>query len=128
MTQNQTIIFVCEHGAAKSIIAAAYFNKMASEAGLDQRALARGTHPQTELSQSAVTGLIQDGLTPTETIPQELSGNEINAAHRVISFCELPAAYQDKRDIEYWDEVPPVSENYARARDMILVKLKVLMK
>src|SRR5260370_1083705 len=30
MSQNPIIIFVCEHGAAKSIIAAAYFNKLAN--------------------------------------------------------------------------------------------------
>jgi hypothetical protein len=28
---NPTIVFVCEHGAAKSVIAAAYFNKLAQE-------------------------------------------------------------------------------------------------
>jgi protein-tyrosine-phosphatase len=28
MTQN--ILFVCEHGAAKSIVASAYFNKLAA--------------------------------------------------------------------------------------------------
>lgn len=28
---NPRIVFVCEHGAAKSVIAAAYFNKLAAE-------------------------------------------------------------------------------------------------
>ena len=34
MAQDPLIIFVCEHGAAKSIIAAAYFNKYARERNL----------------------------------------------------------------------------------------------
>lgn len=42
------ILFVCEHGAAKSVIAVAYFNKMAQGMGVDQRALARGTNPDPE--------------------------------------------------------------------------------
>ena len=32
------VVFVCEHGAAKSLIAAAYFNKLAGERGLSARA------------------------------------------------------------------------------------------
>ena len=43
---NPSIVFVCEHGAAKSVIAAAYFNKIAAEHGLRERrsrATSRGT-------------------------------------------------------------------------------------
>ena len=42
-----TVLFVCEHGAAKSVIAAAYFNQLASEKNLDVRAIERGTNPDT---------------------------------------------------------------------------------
>ena len=57
------VIFVCEHGAAKSVIATAYFNKMAAERGLPDRATYRGANPQAELSVSALKGLKEDGLT-----------------------------------------------------------------
>jgi hypothetical protein len=30
---SSTIVFVCEHGAAKSLVATAYFNKIAAERG-----------------------------------------------------------------------------------------------
>ena len=72
MKQNPTIVFVCEHGAAKSIIAAAYFNKLAEEKNSDVRAIARGTHPDPELSSIAITGLRDDGLTPTESGPAKV--------------------------------------------------------
>jgi protein-tyrosine-phosphatase len=36
------IVFVCEHGAAKSVIAAAWFNRLATERGLLERAIYRG--------------------------------------------------------------------------------------
>ena len=127
MPQNPTIVFVCEHGAAKSVIAAAYFNKMASEIKLDTRAIARGTHPDDELSPKAVTGLNADGLTPTESIPQKLSLADIESAQRIITFCELPEEYQNKIAIEQWDNVPPVSENYEIARDVIMKHLKHLL-
>ena len=56
------VVFVCEHGAAKSVIATAYFNKLARERGWPYRATFRGTDPQAELSVSALAGLRADGL------------------------------------------------------------------
>src|SRR6185436_6176974 len=59
---SQTVVFVCEHGAAKSVIATAYFNKLAAERGLPYRATFRGTSPQEALSVRAVAGLKEDGI------------------------------------------------------------------
>lgn len=122
-----TIVFVCEHGAAKSIIAAAYFNQLVQERGIDFVALARGTNPDPELSPKTVLGLQQDGLTATETTPQKLSTQEAASAQRVISFCELPAEYPRQTIVEQWEDVPPVSEDYEKARDTILAHLNFLM-
>ena len=127
MSSKLTIIFVCEHGAAKSIIAAAYFNKLVQQQGLNFVALARGTNPDTELSTKTILGLQKDGLAATETTPQKLSIQETDSAQKVISFCELPAEYQQRTIVEQWEDVPPVSEDYEKARDAILVHLKFLM-
>ena len=128
MSSPHTILFVCEHGAAKSVIAAAYFNKLAEETNSDLRAVARGTHPDQELSPNAVTGLRADGLTPTESIPQKLSLGDAESAQRIVAFCELPEEYQDKVVIEQWDDIPPVSENYEKARNVIVERITQLMK
>ena len=127
MTQDSVIVFVCEHGAAKSIIAAAYFNKLAGEKNLDIRAIARGTDPDEELSPKTIAGLGKDGLTPMESIPQKLSRADVESARRIIAFCELPEEYQRKSSIENWDDVPPVSEDYEMARDVIIGHLDHLM-
>jgi protein-tyrosine-phosphatase len=128
MSQTLTIVFVCEHGAAKSIIAAAYFNKLAGEANSNFRALARATNPDSELSPKTIAGLHEDDLTPTESTPQKLSPADVESAQQIISFCELPEEYQNKVKIEKWDAVPPVSESYEKARDAILEKLNQLLK
>lgn len=128
MNQNSTIIFVCEHGAAKSVIAAAYFNKLARERNSVIHAIARGTHPDLELSPKAITGLRDDGLTPTEVVPQKLSLADVESAQRIITFCELPAEYQPKVSVEHWDGVPPVSEDYQKARDEIVERINGLLK
>ena len=121
------ILFVCEHGAAKSILAAAYFNKMAAERGLNVHAIARGTHPDQELSPKTVEGLERDGLHPTETMPQKLTPAEVESAQRIISFCELPAGYPYQVPMEQWNDNPPVSENYETARDAIIQRIDQLL-
>ena len=128
MTDKQLIVFVCEHGAAKSIIAAAYFNKLALETKSNVHAIARGTNPDPELSPKTITGLQADGLRPTESVPQKLSLAEVESAQQIISFCELPEEYQNKTAIEQWNDVLPVSENYAVARDAILEHIHKLLK
>jgi protein-tyrosine-phosphatase len=121
--QNSNIIFVCEHGAAKSILAAAYFNKLANEMGLDIRAIARGTNPDHEPSSQVLTGLAQDGLQPTEWTPRKLAEEDIQSAKQVITFCDLPVEYHQKAVVQQWEGIPPVSEDYEKARDMIVERI-----
>jgi protein-tyrosine-phosphatase len=127
MNQKATIIFVCEHGAAKSIIAASYFNKIANEKGLNITAVARGTNPDEVLSPKAIQGLTADNLQVTKSIPQKLLIEEIKSAQKIITFCELSKEYQQGIEMEDWSDVPPVSESYEIARDAILQKLNLLL-
>src|SRR4051812_34549689 len=53
----QPVLFVCEHGAAKSVIAATYFNQLATARGLAVRATARGADPQRSASVPTMAGL-----------------------------------------------------------------------
>ena len=128
MDEPAKILFVCEHGAAKSIIAAAYFNKLAHERGLNLQAIARGTEPDDQVSPVTIQGLAQDGLTSTESIPQKLLPNEITSVQHVIAFGDLfnKEDYQDV-EIENWNEVPPVSKDYQVARDAIVEQLHQLI-
>jgi arsenate reductase (thioredoxin) len=128
MDQKALVVFVCEHGAAKSILAAAYFNKLAAEASLSAHAIARGTNPDQELSPKTVEGLRCDGLTSAESTPQKLTLAEIESAAQIISFCELPAEFQNKNNIIQWSDVPSVSENYETARGVIVQYIRRFLK
>src|SRR5690242_16385787 len=64
-----TVLFVCEHGSAKSVVAAAHFNRIAAERGLPFRAIARGTVPEPGMAPAAVKGLLEDGLKPADPVP-----------------------------------------------------------
>jgi protein-tyrosine-phosphatase len=128
MPENRIIVFVCEHGAAKSIIAATYWNKFAQEQGVRIQCLARGTNPDIALSSYAVAGLHEDGQIPNQLTPQKLLPEEVSAAERVIAFCDLPEVDSKKTNIEYWENVPAVSEDYGKARDIIVAKLQAMIK
>jgi protein-tyrosine-phosphatase len=85
------IVFVCEHGAAKSVIAAAYFNKLTSEKGLRERAIYRGASPQAELSVATLKGLRDDGLTVPTSKPGPIASDDVTSAtHTFAIGCSLP--------------------------------------
>jgi arsenate reductase len=59
---NQTILFLCPHNAAKSVIAAAYFNQLACEKGLAFVGNSAGTEPSDTVSAVVVTMMKAEGL------------------------------------------------------------------
>ena len=125
---NKTIIFVCEHGAAKSVVAAAHFNKLAKQNNIAIHAIARGTTPDEELAPPAVQGLSKDGLSAEDTKPTLLSAEDIKSAVSVISFCELSNDLIDAISVEDWSDTPPISTDYDKARDVILDHLNIYFK
>jgi protein-tyrosine-phosphatase len=124
--EEKVVVFVCEHGAAKSIVAAAYFNKLARERNLRYRAIARGTAPQEQISVSAAKGLEAEGLTATEQKPMGLTKEDISGAVRVVAFCSLPADYRPVA-VEEWNDVPSVSDDYNKARNAIVERVERLL-
>jgi arsenate reductase len=124
--QRSQVVFVCEHGAALSVVSAAYFNKLARERHLNVRAIARGTTPQKDISVSARAGLKADGVTSDTKRPKALSPKDASQALRIVAFLPLPAEYSKMGPVQTWDDVPPTSANYAAARDAILRHLKEL--
>lgn len=122
------VVFVCEHGAALSVVSAAYFNKIAREEHLRLHAIARGTSPQEEIAVSARHGLDQDGVTFAPPHPKALSVEDAARAKRIIAFCPLPSKYSRLTPIETWSDVPPIAADYQVARDAILRHLHDLIR
>src|SRR5437867_11768535 len=102
------VLFVCLHGAAKSVIAAAHFRRLAAARGLAIDAAAAGTEPEAQLAPAAVKGLAGDGLTPAPVRPRPITRYDLDAATRVVSFgCDVAPARGQR--VEQWD-VPAVSD------------------
>jgi len=123
---TRTVVFVCEHGAARSVLAAAYFNRLAAERHLDVRAIARGVAPQPELSAATVVGLKKDGVPFPDEAPRRLTEQDLRRAIRVIAFCPLPGSVANKARVGTFD-VPAPGDGYDAARDAILVHVKRIL-
>src|SRR5689334_2944541 len=81
---SSTVVFVCEHGAAKSVIAAAHFNRLARERGLPFHAVSRGTKPDEVVAAGVRTGLASDGIDVSTWRPTSVSDQDLRQAAQVI--------------------------------------------
>ena len=132
MTENHAassgcVLFICEHGSAKSVIAAAHYTRLASELGLDVRVASRGTDPDAEYPPHVLAGLRSDGLEPLESAPVLLTQQDVAAATEIITFCSPNLLPESAKPGEVWDDVPAVSEGYATARDEIVRRVERLL-
>lgn len=123
-----TILFVCEHGAAKSVIAAAYFDKLAKERGLNYRAVFRGANPDPTLAASAVKGLNEDGIDTRGWKPELVTKKDLDAASAVVTLgCALPGKEAVASKVVEWNDTPPVGQNYQAARDYLVKQVQSLI-
>jgi hypothetical protein len=120
-SDSQTVVFVCEHGTVKSVVALAYFRQLARERHLPIRALSRGTAPDASVPALVRDGLRVDGLTLGPFSPARFTHADLTAAIAVISFDQPGVASMVGGRVPTfgWDGLPAVSENYGIARDSI---------
>lgn len=123
---RSTVVFVCEHGAVKSTVAAAYFNRIARERGLHYVAVSRGIDLYSEIPAIIRRGLANDGLAPQDDTPRDLRSDEANVAARVVAFDRLPTERSGSVSVTYWSDVPAVTKDYNAGRDSILHHIEEL--
>jgi protein-tyrosine-phosphatase len=124
---SPTVVFVCEHGAAKSVIATAYFNKLAAERRLPYRATFRGIDPQDELSVRALAGLRADGIAIPAGKPTAIASADVTQATHIFAIgCRLPAAAVASGKAGDWTDVPD-DRGYAPMRDAIVKHVTALL-
>jgi hypothetical protein len=120
-----TIVFVCEHGGARSTIASVYFNKMAEENHLPYRSVFRGLTPDSLITKETANGLRSDGFDTKTLMPSLLSYKDKVSDVLLISLdCTVPTGYQPYLT---WKNIPAISEDYVAARNEILKQLNKLV-
>ena len=111
MSPHRRILFVCLHGAAKSVLAAVDCESLAAARGLDIRADFAGTEPDLGGKK-----------------PRLVTSEDVVAADQVVAFgCNLGSAAAPGARIEQWADVPAVSDGLPAARSAIRAHLERLI-
>jgi protein-tyrosine-phosphatase len=128
-TKRPTVLFLCPHGAAKSVLASAYFQRAAKERGLNVRVEAAGIEPQEAVSTVVAEHLQRNGYASPVTKPRAVTKEDLNAADVVISIgCDLTGLPVAPRGLQRWDEVPGPSEDLKGADEAIQRRVIALVE
>ncbi len=108
--RHETVLFMCPHGGAKSLIAASYFNRMAAEKNLPFTAVAvAAEHPYDSVPANIADFLEKDGFHVRSFKPRPVSRADLRNASKVISVgCDLSKVDTRGTAVETWDDVPLV--------------------
>lgn len=120
------VVFVCQYGYAKSLVAAKHFERMAAERGVPVQVSARGLTPKAAVPATIAAPLRADGLPVDGYAPVALTASDVADADVVIAFgVDIP--HPSKALVRRWDDVGGLTEDYPGARDMIRLHLRVLL-
>jgi protein-tyrosine-phosphatase len=121
------VLFVCRHGAAKSVIAATHFQRLAERRGLRVEATFAGTEPDAEIASPVVRELLAEGIDLQGVRPRPVTAADVASASRIVTFaCDL-AAFGPRVAVDRWDDVPAVSDGYEMAREAIDARVAQLI-
>jgi arsenate reductase (thioredoxin) len=124
-----TVLFMCPHGAAKSVLASAYFERLAKERGLNVRVESAGTDPDPIVSPAVVAHLKRQGYAALRSTPRKVTSKDFESADVVISIgCDLSGLEEPRGKLVLWDEVPPLSEDFARSDEAIRKRVAELIE
>jgi arsenate reductase (thioredoxin) len=126
---NSTVLFLCPHGAAKSVIAAAYFNRLAQQHGLPLVGDAAGTEPDATVAPAVAAMMHSEGIDVSQHQPRRVTHDELRSARHIVSMgCELRELEVAPERVEQWLDVPFVSKDLYGARDAIRAHVEDLIK
>ena len=127
MTGTCSVLFVCLHGSAKSLIAREHFARLARDAGYDVDVRSAGIEPDDAVPPGVLAGLARDGIDASVFVPEPLVNDALERADVVVSFgCALEPPRGRAPTIR-WDDLPLVSDGYEEARTAIVTRLRQLL-
>jgi protein-tyrosine-phosphatase len=125
---SSTILFLCPHGAAKSVLAAAYFNRLAQQSSLPLTADSAGTEPDEAVSPVVVKMLRIEGIDVSQHLPRRVTRDDLEQAQRIVSLgCALEDLEIAPERVEQWLDVPLMSQDPDGSRDAIRSHVEALV-
>lgn len=123
------VVFVCEHGSVKSLIAAEWFNRLARERDLDVLGVSRGVEPDPGVPAGVAENLRRDGFDVSGRAPVRLARADVAGAAVVVAIgASSPLLEGLALAPERWDDIPPASKDYAASRDAMRRRIEALVE
>jgi arsenate reductase (thioredoxin) len=125
-----TVVFVCEHGNVKSLIAREWFNRLALRRGLRLRAVSRGVTPEASVPPAIADALRSDGFDVSGFEPRAFSGADVIGTVSLVGVgVDLSSvAWRGQAHLDTWEGIPPASERYAASRDALRTRIEALLE
>lgn len=122
------VLFVCEHGTVRSLIAKLEFETYAKQVGLRMSAVSRGTQADSTVPRWMLRALENDHISLGIWRPQQLLTPDLASAAMVVSF-DVPTTATSAATVPraQWDGLPSVSQNYVLGRDAIHARVHRLV-
>ena len=128
-TNQPTVLFLCPHGAAKSVLASAYFLRLAKERGLNVRVTSAGTEPDPTVAPTVAAHLRKQGYPVPITTPRKATKEDLATADVVVSIgCDLSGLPAPRGALVKWDDVPSPSQDFAGADEAIRKRVVALIE
>ena len=128
-TKPTNVLFLCPHGAAKSVLASAYFQRLAKERGLEVRVDSAGTDPDPAVGAAVADHLTQNGYPIPVSKPRRVTVDDMQKADVVVSLgCDLKDVPPGRGKLLTWNDVPGPSENFAGATETIRKHAEALVE
>jgi arsenate reductase (thioredoxin) len=125
---TSTILFLCPHHAAKSVIAEVYFNRLAQQHHLPIAADSAGTEPDEVVSPIVAKMLKEEGIDVSQHRPRFVTQTDLEQAQRVISMgCALDDLAIEPERVEQWLDIPALSQDLYAGRNAILAHIEALI-
>ncbi len=124
----ETILLLCPHNAAKSIMAEAYYNHRVQQEGLPFLADSAGTEPSEQIWLTVIELLQREGIPLTSQIPRQVTRDDLLDAFQMISMGSVRsrACYSFLFDVRgSANREHPADNSQAVTRDSSLFPLAV---
>jgi len=126
---KKTILFMCPHNGAKSVLAEAYFKQVAADKGLGFNVITAGTDPYEVVVPAVVERLKKEGIDVSGHQPRHFTDEDLNQADLILSMeCNIETHLPEGKTVTYWNDVPLVSADIEKAYDVIKSKVDQLIQ
>jgi protein-tyrosine-phosphatase len=126
--EKARVVFVCEHGTVKSVVALEHFNRLAQARGLDVVGVSRGTRPDTAVPEIVRRGLARDGFDLSLFSPRAFTRADLGSAMLVVALdADVAPIVGNAVPVAKWDGLPSVMSDYDNGRRAIVARVEKLV-